>query len=83
MKVLVSDSLSPRGIEILKKAGLTVDELQKRITVASLKSLQSNGYGDYVLSNMSRFTPNFGGPPSLQQGVIWSIGAAYNNLDRV
>jgi glyoxylase-like metal-dependent hydrolase (beta-lactamase superfamily II) len=66
-----------------KKAGLTVDELQKRITVASLKSLQSNGYADYVISNLSRYTANFGERPSLQQGVNWNISAVYNNLDRV
>ena len=35
-------------VEQGKKAGLTVAEMQQRITVASLRSLQSNGYEGYL-----------------------------------
>jgi cyclase len=70
-------------VEQGKKAGLTVAELQTRITVASLKSLQSNGYGDYVQHNLYRFNPNFGKMPPLQPAVNSNIAEIYNNLDRV
>jgi glyoxylase-like metal-dependent hydrolase (beta-lactamase superfamily II) len=66
-----------------KKAGLTVTDLQKRITVASLKSLQSNGYGEFLQRNNYRFNPNFGKMPPLQPGVDANIVDVYNNLDRV
>ncbi|MGO8789372.1 MAG: MBL fold metallo-hydrolase [Terriglobia bacterium] len=66
-----------------KKAGLGVAELQKRITVASLKSLQSNGYGEYIQRNNARFNPTFGKVAPLQNGVNSNIGEVYNNLDRV
>ena len=35
-------------VEQARKAGLTVAEMQQRITVASLKSLHSNGYEEYL-----------------------------------
>ena len=70
-------------VEEGKKAGFTLVDLQKRITVASLKSLQSNGYGEYIMRNNYRFTPNFGKLPPLQTGVDTNIGEIYNNLARV
>ena len=48
-------------VEQGRKAGLTVAEMQKRITVASLKSLHSNGYEAYLArmgeQSHSRFRP--------------------------
>ena len=70
-------------VEEGKKAGLTVADLQKRITVASLKSLQSNGYGEYILHNIYRFNPYFGKMPSIQPDVDVNISEIYRNLDRV
>ena len=70
-------------VEDGKKAGLTVVDLQKRITVASLKSLQSNSYGEYITRNIYRLTPHFGKLPPLQTGVNANIDEIYNNLDRV
>lgn len=70
-------------VEEGKKAGLTVADLQKRITVASLKSLQSNGYGEYIQHNNFRFTPSFGKLGPLQPGVNTNISEIYANLDRV
>ena len=70
-------------VEEGKKAGLTVADLQKRITVASLKSLQSNGYGEYIQRNNYRFHPNFGKLPPLQTGVNANISEIYTNLERI
>jgi cyclase len=66
-----------------KKAGLTVEELQTKITIASLKSLQSNGYGEYIMHSNERFRPHFGPVAPLQTGVNTNIGEIYKNLDRV
>src|SRR5262245_42262779 len=69
-------------VEEGKKAGKSVAELQKTITVASLKSLQSNGYAKFVADNLYRFFPNFGPAAPLQNGVNTNIAEIYNNLDR-
>jgi cyclase len=69
-------------VEEGKKAGLTVAELQKRITVASLKSLASNGYAQYIQHSNDRLTPHFGALPPLQDGVDTNISEIYKNLDR-
>ena len=69
-------------VEEGKNAGKSVAELQKTITVASLKSLQSNGYGDLLMRNNERFNPHFGKMPPLQDGVNTNILEIYNNLGR-
>jgi cyclase len=69
-------------VEEGKNAGKSVAELQKTITVASLKSLQSNGYGDLLIRNNERFNPHFGKMPPLQDGVNTNILEIYKNLDR-
>jgi cyclase len=66
-----------------RKAGQSVAEMQKSITVASLKSLQSNGYAKYVADNQYKFFPNFGPAVPLQDGVNTNIVEVYSNLDRV
>ncbi len=69
-------------VEQARKAGLTVAEMQQRITVASLKSLHSNGYEEY-LARMSRQTHSqYGKLPPLQTGVNVNIAEIYSNLDR-
>ena len=70
-------------VEEGRKAGLTVVDLQKRITVASLKSLESNGYGDYIQRSYARFEPNFGKVAPLQNGVNTNISEIYSKLDGV
>jgi hypothetical protein len=70
-------------VEDGKKAGLSVAELQKRITVASLKSLQSNGYAEYIIRNTNQLTPHFRPLPPLQTEVNANIEDIYKNLDRV
>lgn len=70
-------------VEDGKKAGLSVAELQKRITVASLKSLQSNGYAEYITRNTNQLTPHFRPLPPLQAEVNENIRDIYTNLDLV
>ena len=43
MKVLISDNLSPRGVEILKKAGLDVDFRSKTSAEESRASRSTPG----------------------------------------
>ena len=69
-------------VEEGRNAGKSVAELQKTITVASLKSLQSNGYAELLIRNNERFNPHFGGMSPLQDGVNTNILEIYKNLDR-
>ncbi len=66
-----------------KEAGLSLAEMQKRFTVASLKSLQSNGYAEFLVRTSEQSTPHFGKMPPLQVGVNGNIRDVYLNLDRV
>jgi hypothetical protein len=69
-------------VEQGKKAGLTVTEMQKRITVASLKSLNSNGYEGYLRRMSEEGHSPFAKLPPLQTGVNVNIAEIYANLDR-
>jgi len=66
-----------------KKAGLAVAEMQQRFTVASLKSLQSNGYEAFLQRINEESNPHFGKMPPLQDAVNVNIGEIYANLDKV
>ena len=70
-------------VERAKEAGMSLDEMKKQITVASLKSLASNGYGDYLAKTMAAGQPHFGEPGPLQEGVNGNIADTLKNLDRV
>ena len=70
-------------VEGAKEAGMSLDEMKKQITVASLKSLASNGYGDYLAKTMAAGQPHFGEPGPLQEGVNGNIADTLKNLDRV
>jgi cyclase len=70
-------------VEDGRKAGLTVDEMRKRFTVASLRSLQSNGYESFLTRIDSLENPHFGPRPPLQDAVNVNIGEIFANLDRV
>jgi len=70
-------------VEEGKKAGLTVAEMQQRITVASLKSLRSNGYEGYLTRISKHSHSHFAKIAPLQTGVNANIGDIYTNLDRV
>jgi cyclase len=69
-------------VEQGKKAGLTLAEMQKRITVASLKSLHSNGYQDYLARMSALSNSSFSKLPPLQTDVNANIADVYRNLDR-
>jgi cyclase len=69
-------------VEQGKKAGLTVAEMQQRITVASLRSLQSNGYEGYLARMSKEGHSPFAKLSPLQTGVNVNIADIYNNLDR-
>lgn len=66
-----------------RKAGQSVGEMQQRITVDSLKSLQSNGYAAFLMRIDEESQPHYGKRPPLQDGVNTNIGEIYANLDRV
>jgi glyoxylase-like metal-dependent hydrolase (beta-lactamase superfamily II) len=76
------EELSQRVSEA-KAAGQQLDEMQKRITVESLKSLQSNGYGEFLQKTQWAETTHFGStPPPLQNDVSGCVRDVYQNLDR-
>jgi cyclase len=70
-------------VEEGRKAGLTVAEMQKRFTVASLKSIQSNGYEAFLTRIDMESQPHFGKRPPLQDAVNVNIGEIFGALDRV
>jgi cyclase len=69
-------------VEQGKKAGLTVAEMQQRITVASLKSFHSNGYEAYLARMSEQSNSRFAKLSPLQNDVNANIADIYNNLDR-
>ncbi len=66
-----------------RRAGKTAAELKKTITVASLKSLQANGYAKFVADNLYKYFPNYGPAAPLQDGVNTNIDQIYGIIDRV
>jgi cyclase len=69
-------------VENGKKAGKTIAELQKTITVGSLKTMQANGYGKYVGGNLNRFTVYLGDRTPLEDRLAGNIDAIFKNLDK-
>jgi glyoxylase-like metal-dependent hydrolase (beta-lactamase superfamily II) len=63
-----------------KRAGRTVAELQKSITVQSLKSLAVPGYADSVLANRSKGYWHWG-PINLQDGVDTNVAQIYDSIE--
>jgi glyoxylase-like metal-dependent hydrolase (beta-lactamase superfamily II) len=72
-------------VEEGKKAGLTVAQMQERFTVASLRSLQSNQYGEFLARIQAGGHPRFSDAdtPPLQDDVNGNIRDIFKNLDRV
>lgn len=66
-----------------KQAGLALDEIQKQTPIASLKSLQANGYGELLAHTIDLANPHYGPMPPLQNNVNANIADVYKNLDRV
>jgi glyoxylase-like metal-dependent hydrolase (beta-lactamase superfamily II) len=71
-------------VEEGKRDGLSVEEMQKRITVRSLRSLQSNGYAEFLTRIQSQGHPRFSAADDmpLQQDVNGNIRDVYRKLDR-
>ena len=71
-------------VEEGKRGGLTVDQLQKRITAQSLRSLQSNGYAEFLTRIQAQGRPRFSAADDspLQQDVNGNIRDIFKNLDR-
>jgi len=65
-----------------KKAGKPLAELQKTITMASLKTLSANGYGSYVADNLNKLTVYLGSRTVVEDRLSANIDAIYKNLDR-
>jgi glyoxylase-like metal-dependent hydrolase (beta-lactamase superfamily II) len=66
-----------------KTAGQPLDEMQKRITAESLKSLQSNGYGEFLRRTQWAGTTHLGSaPPPLANDVSGCVRDVLRNLDR-
>ena len=70
-------------VEAAKKEGLSLKEMQARLTVASLKSMQSNSYQAFLERTLGASHPHFGPMPPLQNDVNANIADVYKNLDRV
>jgi hypothetical protein len=70
-------------VESGKKAGKSIAVLQGAITVALLKSMQSNGYSKYVSDNQYKYFPNFGPATPLQNGVNTNVVEVWNNLEKI
>ena len=69
-------------IEAGKKGGQSVKELQARLTLASLKSMKSNGYRAFLERTIAASHPHFGPMPSMQNDVNVNIADVYKNLDK-
>jgi cyclase len=71
-------------VEQGKRDGLTVEEMQKRFTVASLRSLQSNHYGEFLARIQAAGHPHFSDTdtPPLQDDVNGNIRDIFKNLDK-
>lgn len=69
-------------VETGKKAGKPLAELQKTITVASLKTLQANGYAGYLADNLNKYTVYVGSRTALEDRLSANIDAVYKNFDR-
>jgi cyclase len=70
-------------VETGKRAGKPLAELQKTLTVASVKTLQSNGYSGYVRDNLDKYAVYLGPRTAIEDRLSGNIEAIYNNLDRV
>ena len=65
-----------------KKSGKNLAELQKTLTEASFRSLQTDGYAALIREALAKFTPVVGGAASLADGIRDNIKDVYNTLDK-
>ena len=71
-------------VEEGKRDGLSVEEMQKRFTVASLRSMQSNGYAAFLTRIQAEGHPRFSAADDspLQNDVNGNIRDIFKNLGR-
>jgi len=69
-------------VESGKKAGKPLAELQKTIAPASVKSLQANGYINFVTDTMQKYSVYLGSRTALEDRFSANIESIYKNLDR-
>ena len=69
-------------IEEAKKAGKPLDEVQKTLTVSSIRTLQADGYGSWIAANLQNFSVYLGPKTALEDRLAGTIEAIYKNLDR-
>jgi glyoxylase-like metal-dependent hydrolase (beta-lactamase superfamily II) len=73
------------AVEAGKREGRSIEELQRTVTTATLKSLGRDGYGEFVSASLMRYTP---GPPDrtlaeiLASGVKENVASTYRALER-
>ncbi|MDA8084899.1 MAG: phosphoglycerate dehydrogenase [Nitrospiraceae bacterium] len=79
MKVLVSDNISPKGVEILKKAGLEVD-VKTGMKPEELKACIGNYHG-LVIRSATKVTEEIIGAASNLK-VIGRAGSGLDNVDK-
>src|SRR5208337_5247918 len=80
MKVLVSDSISPRGVDILKKAGLEVD-VKTGLKPAELKAIIGEYHALIVRSATKATAEIIEAAANLK--VIGRAGSGLDNVDKV
>jgi cyclase len=66
-----------------KNTGKSVTEIQKTITLNSLKSMQSDGYAEYLAMNHARFLPDVEAAALVANALQANIADVYKNLNRV
>ena len=69
-------------VEVGKKAGKPLAELQATIKAPSLKTLQAGGYASYVDENLKRFSVYLGTRTAFEDRLAANVEAVYKNLDR-
>ena len=80
MKVLVSDSISPKGIEILKKAGLKVD-VKTGLSPEKLKA-EIDKYDALIIRSATKVTADILNSAEKLR-VIGRAGSGLDNVDKV
>jgi hypothetical protein len=73
------------AVENGKREGRAVEELERAITPAQLKSLQNGGYGEFVTEATMRFDAEFAlktPAETLAESVRSNVAAVYQSLER-
>ena len=69
-------------VEEGKRSGRDLNELYETISTASMKTLQANGYGDFLAGNIIKYRYHFDSGVDLQARLNTNIAQIFQNLDR-